>query len=107
MRMLVQVNFPVKEFNDRVRDGSAGTRIEQILGDLKPESAWRPDCRSPRREAVTKTQEVLSQPATLIGTLAYMAPELGRRVRGSRSHRKEQGAVACGGCRCWGATPRS
>ena len=34
------MNFPVKEFNDRVRDGSAGTKLEQILGDIKPEAVY-------------------------------------------------------------------
>ena len=40
MRIMMQVNFPGKEFNDRVRDGSAGKKIEQILGDIKPEAVY-------------------------------------------------------------------
>ena len=40
MRMMMQVNFPVKEFNAKVKDGSAGKTLEQILGDIKPEAVY-------------------------------------------------------------------
>ena len=40
MRMLMEVRFPHAEFNEMVRDGSAGTKIGQILDELKPEAVY-------------------------------------------------------------------
>ncbi len=40
MRMLVTANMPVDVFNDAVRDGSAGPKLEKILADIKPEAVY-------------------------------------------------------------------
>lgn len=40
MRMLLQVNFPHQPFNAAVKDGSAGTKINRILQDVKPEAVY-------------------------------------------------------------------
>ena len=40
MRMLLQVNVAHQPFNAAVRDGSAGTKINRILQDTKPEAAY-------------------------------------------------------------------
>ncbi len=40
MRMVMHVYFPVDVFNDAVRDGSAGTKMQKILGQQKPEAAY-------------------------------------------------------------------
>jgi hypothetical protein len=40
MRMIMLVKFPVEPFNTYVKDGSIGPTIQQILGDIKPESAY-------------------------------------------------------------------
>ena len=40
MRMLVEVNFPVKPFNAAVKDGSVGQKITRILEDAKPEAVY-------------------------------------------------------------------
>ena len=37
MRMLLNVTIPHKEFNQAVRDGTAGQKIRRILEDSKPE----------------------------------------------------------------------
>ena len=40
MRMLMMVQMPHARFNAAVKDGSAGPKIQKILADLKPESAY-------------------------------------------------------------------
>jgi hypothetical protein len=40
MRMLMKVKLPLEPFNTYVRDGSAGARMQKILGDLKPEATY-------------------------------------------------------------------
>jgi len=40
MRMLMNVEFPLEPFNARVRDGSAGAKIQKILEAIKPEAAY-------------------------------------------------------------------
>lgn len=40
MKMLVHVKFPHEGFNARVKDGSAGKRIGDILAELKPEATY-------------------------------------------------------------------
>lgn len=40
MRMLIQVKLPHKEFNAYVKDGSIGTKIKQILDEIKPEAVY-------------------------------------------------------------------
>ena len=40
MRMLMIVSFPVEPFNAAVRDGSAGPKMQKILGAIKPEAAY-------------------------------------------------------------------
>lgn len=40
MRMLMIVSLPIEPFNTAVRDGSAGAKMQKILGALKPEAAY-------------------------------------------------------------------
>ena len=40
MRMIMHVYFPVDVFNAAVRDGSAGAKMQKILGEQKPEAAY-------------------------------------------------------------------
>lgn len=40
MRMLMQVKFPIEPFNTYVKEGSAGAKMQKILGDIKPEAAY-------------------------------------------------------------------
>lgn len=40
MRMLMHVHFPPEPFNTAARDGSVGTKIQRILGAIKPEAAY-------------------------------------------------------------------
>jgi hypothetical protein len=40
MRMLMQVKMPHKEFNEAVKDGSAGGKIKRILDETKPEAVY-------------------------------------------------------------------
>ena len=40
MRVLLEVHFPHAEFNEVVRDGSAGDKIARILDELKPEVVY-------------------------------------------------------------------
>jgi len=40
MRMLVNVKIPNDEFNDAVRDGTAGEKMQDILEDAKPEAVY-------------------------------------------------------------------
>ncbi|MGA8572683.1 MAG: panthothenate synthetase [Desulfobaccales bacterium] len=40
MRMLLNVKIPPEEFNQAVRDGSAGKKIRRILEDIKPETVY-------------------------------------------------------------------
>lgn len=40
MRMVMHVYFPVDVFNEAVRDGSVGAKMQKILGEQKPEAAY-------------------------------------------------------------------
>lgn len=40
MRMLLKVRMPHAEFNDALRDGSAGQTLGCILDDIKPEAVY-------------------------------------------------------------------
>jgi hypothetical protein len=40
MRMIFDVEIPNEPFNSMVRDGSAGEKIQQILGEVQPEAAY-------------------------------------------------------------------
>ena len=40
MRMLMHVKFPHEAFNDAVRDGSAGKKLNSILEETKPEAVY-------------------------------------------------------------------
>jgi hypothetical protein len=43
MRMIMFVSMPVEVFNDAVRDGSAGNKIQKILAAQKPEAVYFAD----------------------------------------------------------------
>jgi hypothetical protein len=40
MRMIMEVTLPNEPFNAAIRDGSVEKKIQQILGDIKPEAAY-------------------------------------------------------------------
>ena len=40
MRMLLHAKFPHEPFNTAVKDGTAGTKIQRILHELKPEAVY-------------------------------------------------------------------
>ncbi len=40
MRMLLNITFPVNEFNRAVKDGSVGQKIKAILEQSKPEAVY-------------------------------------------------------------------
>lgn len=40
MKMLLHVSFPRKEFNDAVRDGAAGSKLDRIPAATKPEAVY-------------------------------------------------------------------
>jgi hypothetical protein len=40
MRMLLHIRIPHEEFNEAVRDGSIGQKIERILEAAKPEAVY-------------------------------------------------------------------
>jgi len=40
MRMLVDFRFPLEPFNSMVKNGTAGQKIEQVMGDIKPEAVY-------------------------------------------------------------------
>jgi hypothetical protein len=40
MRMLLQVRFPHKEFNEAVRNGTAGSKLNRILEETKPAAVY-------------------------------------------------------------------
>jgi hypothetical protein len=40
MRVLLNVRIPHQQFNQAVKDGTVGAKIERILGAIKPEAAY-------------------------------------------------------------------
>jgi len=38
--MIMDVRLPLEPFNTMVRNGAAGQKLQQILGDIKPEAAY-------------------------------------------------------------------
>jgi hypothetical protein len=40
MRMLLQVRIPHEDFNEAVRDGSAGKKLKKILDEIKAEAVY-------------------------------------------------------------------
>jgi hypothetical protein len=40
MRMLMHAKFPHSKFNEAVKDGSAGEKIQRILEETKPEAVY-------------------------------------------------------------------
>lgn len=40
MRMLINVNLPNKEFNEAVRDGTVGAKLNRILETTRPEAVY-------------------------------------------------------------------
>jgi hypothetical protein len=40
MRMLLKITIPSEDFNQAVRDGTAGQKIRRILEDTKPEAVY-------------------------------------------------------------------
>lgn len=40
MRMLLKIQLPHKPFNDAVRNGSIGSKMDAILEDAKPEAVY-------------------------------------------------------------------
>jgi hypothetical protein len=40
MRILVDFRFPLEPFNSMVKNGTAGQKIEQVMGDIKPEAVY-------------------------------------------------------------------
>lgn len=40
MRMLMKVSLPIEPFNTAVKDGTAGMKMQQIMGEIKPEAAY-------------------------------------------------------------------
>ena len=43
MKFIVEVSFPTEPFNSYVRDGSAGEKIGELLGSIKPEVVYFTD----------------------------------------------------------------
>ena len=40
MRMMLFVHIPTEDFNDAVRDGSAGSKMHRILEETRPEAVY-------------------------------------------------------------------
>jgi hypothetical protein len=40
MRMMLNVSMPHKEFNEAVKNGTAGKKLQQILAEIKPEAVY-------------------------------------------------------------------
>ena len=40
MRYLMKVSFPPEKFNQAVRDGSVGEKMQRIMEDLEPEAVY-------------------------------------------------------------------
>lgn len=43
MKFVVEVSFPTEPFNTYVRQGTAGQKLEEILGTIKPEVIYLTD----------------------------------------------------------------
>jgi hypothetical protein len=40
LRILVDFRIPLEPFNSMVKDGSIGQKMEQVMGDIKPEAVY-------------------------------------------------------------------
>ena len=40
MRMMMLVQMPLEPFNTAVKNGTAGAKMQKIMGEIKPEHAW-------------------------------------------------------------------
>jgi hypothetical protein len=40
VRILVDFRFPLEPFNSMVKDGTVGQKMEQVMGDIKPEALY-------------------------------------------------------------------
>lgn len=40
MRFVIRISLPPEKFNQSVRDGTAGSKVAQILEELKPEAVY-------------------------------------------------------------------
>lgn len=40
MRMLMNVTFPTEDFNEAIKNGTAGAKLNQILEAIKPEAVY-------------------------------------------------------------------
>jgi hypothetical protein len=40
MRVLLDFEFPLEPFNSMAKDGTVGQKLEQVLGDIKPEAVY-------------------------------------------------------------------
>jgi hypothetical protein len=40
MRMLVDIELPIEPFNTMVREGTVGTKLQEILAEIQPEAIY-------------------------------------------------------------------
>lgn len=40
MRIMMHVDFPHRIFNEAVKDGTAGTKMNKIIEDINPEAVY-------------------------------------------------------------------
>jgi hypothetical protein len=45
MKFIVEVDLPLEPFNTYVRDGTAGAKIGEVIGAIKPEVIYSPTTR--------------------------------------------------------------